>query len=257
MPILVVVNAFCINKGDKMKKKQLFFSIFMLCAGFICSAKGVSAKELMLEQYDITAKVLENGDVDFTEQMVFEAEGDYNGVFYHLDTTGVLLPKNIRLSEIVEGDLIPLENNQSGNVNTYQMTQEDQQLSFKIFMPMSDESRTVLLEYTIPQCITSYQDIAEFNRKVVGQEWEVPQNNIRFTLELPAAATKESFRCWGHGNPTGEIEINPNYQMAEWLVSHNQPGEFVEAHALFPTSLVANNPNQVTQHAFLQLPLFY
>ncbi|MGY3725169.1 Uncharacterized membrane protein [Granulicatella balaenopterae] len=236
-----------------MKKKSLFLSIVMTMTLFIFSEEVVSAKELIVEQYDITAKVLENGDVDFKEQMVFEADGEYNGVFYHLDITGIVAPKNIKLSEVVDGTVIPLENNQSGDHQTYQMTQEDQQIAFKIFTPLSDESRTILLEYTIPECITSYQDIAEFNRKVVGQAWEIEQNSIRFTLELPVEAAKESFRCWGHGNPTGKVEINPNYKMAEWLVSHNEPGEFVEAHALFPVSIVAANPNQVEKEAFTEL----
>lgn len=59
-----------------MKKKSLFLSIVMTMTLFIFSEEVVSAKELMVEQYDITAKVLENGDVDFKERMVFEADGE-------------------------------------------------------------------------------------------------------------------------------------------------------------------------------------
>ena len=137
-----------------MKKKSLVLSIVMIIILFIFGGEVVSAKELMVEQYDIPAKVLENGDVDFAEKMVFTAKGEYNGVFYHLDTKGIMPPKNIRLSEVIDGTVISLANNQSGDNHTYQMMQENQQLVFKIFISLSDESRTILLEYTISECIS-------------------------------------------------------------------------------------------------------
>ena len=101
--------------------------------------------------------------------------------------------------------------------------------------------------------IKNYRDTAELNRRVVGQNWEIDQKNIRIHVSLPEAATKETLRAWGHGGIGGKVEIDPDYKGATFTAKRNHPGSFVETHMVFPTQITKDNPVTENTDAFQRI----
>lgn len=204
---------------------------------------------LNISDYTVDATVKENGDVDFVEQVTFETDGYNNGVYYKLDISEVNQPTNVGLSLSVNGQDEPLREAYNGEKNTYELRQDNDQLSYKIYHPFEKSSITVKFSYTLPSFIINYLDTAEFNRKFIGKGWEINQSNIRFTLYLPGKADYDSLRAWGHGDKSGFVEIGPDYSSVIMTLPENRKGEFVEAHVIFPTSLTPDNTNTVDRNA--------
>ncbi|MCQ9210793.1 DUF2207 domain-containing protein [Granulicatella seriolae] len=233
-------------------KKNRWIMMLGFLLGFITlnvvTASSVYA-DLNIGDYTVDATVKENGDVDFVEQVTFEANSDYNGVYYNLDISQVNQPTNVAVSLFVNGQEEALTESTSGDKNTYELTQNNDQLSYKIYHPFEESSITVKFSYTLPSFIINYLDTAEFNRKVVGTAWEINQSNVRFTLHLPGKADYDSLRAWGHGNETGLVEIGQDYSSVTLTVPTNYAGDFVEAHVIFPTSLTPANTNVVNRNA--------
>ena len=235
-----------------MNRKIRYIITFLLgLVAFFGLSSSVDARSLKIDKYDITVNILENGDVQFKEKITFNADGSYNGVFYNLEYKGFLHPIDVAaFIESAQGD-IEIPRNASGQNGSYQLSNDGNKMNFKVFMPFSNTTRTVTFQYTIPKMITNYEDTAELNRKVVGKEWEINQENITVTVNLPGNASRETLRAWGHGaGKNGEVKIAEDYKSVTFTAPSNESGDFVEVHVLFPQTLTPFNTNIVSEKAF-------
>ena len=228
-----------------MKKIIVFIvSLISLCFAELSTTTFAFAKHLEISKYDIEATVQENGNVDFVETIDFEASGRYNGVFYNLDISNKYGVENVSVE--VAGRVLTANN--SEEAETYQLTTEDGYLKYKVFLPMDNETKTVVFKYTLPHYVINYNDVAEFNRRVVGAKWEIDQHNITAHIRLPRALNADDLRAWGHGTD-GTVTIDSDYQGVTYQVAENVEGSFVEAHIIFPTTVTPSNPHQVNLNA--------
>ena len=226
----------------KPLRKIIVMIMFLMLPLFIFTST-IEAKSLEVTKYNIDVDVRSNGDVRFKEEMTFTANGSYNGIFYNLDYFGEKEPKDVTVDfKTSDGEVVTLLKSDTGHNSTYLTETLGPLLKFKVFLPFSDSSRTVVFNYTIPQLIKNYKDTAELNRRVVGQEWEVTQKNIYVHVSLPGAATKETLRAWGHGGIGGKVAIDPDYKGVTFTVKKNEPKSFVETHMVFPVELTKDNP---------------
>ena len=227
--------------------------MFLMLPLFIFTST-IEAKSLEVTKYNIDVDVRPNGDVRFKEEMTFTADGSYNGIFYNLDYFGEKEPKDVTVDfKTSDGEVVTLLKSDTGSNSTYYSENSGKVLKFKVFLPFANDSRTVVFNYTIPHMIKNYRDTAELNRRVVGQNWEINQKNIRIHVTLPEAATKETLRAWGHGGSGGKVEIDPDYKGATFTVKRNQPGNFVETHMVFPTQITKDNPVTENTDAFQRI----
>ena len=196
----------------KSLRKIIYWFMFLMVSLFFFTSKvEAKGKSLIVSQYNIDATVSANGDVRFKEEITFQATGSYNGIFYNLDYFGEEEPKDVSVAfKTSEGEVVPLAKRDTGNNSTYYSENSGKVLKFKVFLPFANDSRTVVFNYTIPHMIKNYRDTAELNRRVVGQNWEINQKNIRIHVSLPEAASKEILRAWGHGGSGGKVDIDPD-----------------------------------------------
>jgi uncharacterized membrane protein len=97
-------------------------------------------------------------------------------------------------------------------------------------------------KYTLKNVVTKYNDIAEFNRKIIDSNWDERLNNINIWIRLPEGASKDDIRVFGHGPLTGESRIIDG-QNVEFELGSLSPGFYVETRVLFPTTLVPDSTN--------------
>ena len=97
--------------------------------------------------------------------------------------------------------------------------------------------KTFVYKYTLKNVVTKYNDIAEFNRKIIDTGWDVPLNYVQIHIQLPEGASKDEIRVFGHGPLTGESKITDG-QNVEYILDRLYPGYYVETLVLFPPRLV-------------------
>ena len=224
--------------------------MFFFLIGF--GQKEVQARSYEITNYDVLVEIQRDGSAFFTESITYDFEGEFNEVLYELDISEVADPTDVKVS--MQGYLsenpFPFALSDTEESGTFELDNTGDYLNFTVYNKMTDEIQTVIYQYRIPEIITNYNDIAEFNRKVIGSAWEDPLNDVDVTILLPEATAEEELRAWGHGggeNSTVTLEDN---QKALLYVPKNPANQFVEAHVIFPTRITADNPNVVNEDKF-------
>ncbi|MEG2603250.1 MAG: DUF2207 domain-containing protein, partial [Carnobacterium sp.] len=162
-----------------MKKKLVGLVVLLLALGsFDMLALADGSYEIT--SYDVNVDLQKDGSGEFKEEITYDFDGSFNGVFYNLDRTGIKDVTNIEVT--VKGkdgqESAPFTQNDSEKVGTYQLTEENNFLKFKVFQKANDEQKTVVYRYKIPEVVTNYTDTAEFNGRLIGAGWEDPIDNI-------------------------------------------------------------------------------
>ncbi|PTQ82241.1 putative membrane protein [Trichococcus patagoniensis] len=226
----------------------LFMFFFLIGFG----QKEVQARSYEITNYDVLVEIQRNGSAFFTESITYDFEGEFNGVLYDLDISEVADPTDVKVS--MQGYLsespFPFALSDTEEPGTFKLDNTGDYLNFTVYNKMTDEIQTVIYQYRIPEIITNYNDIAEFNRKVIGSAWEDPLNDVDVTILLPEATGEEELRAWGHGGDENSSVTLQDNQKVFLYVPQNPTNQFVEAHVIFPTSITADNPNVVNEDKF-------
>ncbi|MGY3777961.1 DUF2207 domain-containing protein [Isobaculum melis] len=233
-----------------MKKKWLWFTLLFSCLLFI-HPSSVSADEFNVLNYDIDIQLQEDGSADVVEKITYEFDGHFNGVFFDLETIGLpdVTEYEVSVADTEDGKgAVPFKEASTEAVGTYTANYEKGILHFKVFQPSDDQKRTFIYQYKMKDAVTSYKDTAEFNRRVVGSNWEQEIEHVYVTIRLPKpVADADDLKVWAHGSLRGRSERLSDQQTVTLEVNGNSSNQFVEAHVIFPTSIVPANQNIVNK----------
>ena len=217
----------------------------------------VAARSFDITDYDVLVDIQEDGSAFFTEQITYDFDGVYNGVSYNLDLSNIEDPTDVKVSMQAEGqqNAFPFAPSTSGEAGTFLLENTDDLLEFTVYNPMQDEVQTVIYEYRIPEIITNYNDVAELNRKIIGENWEDSIENITIKITLPKAVREGQLRAWGHGDRAGEVTLQDN-QVVLLTLPYNPVESFVEARVIFPPKITQNNPHVVNEDKYEEIMAF-
>ena len=186
----------------------------------------------------IEAYINPDGSVDINELVQYNAY-NINGILYNIDYKGYGDLKNLRVFYEKDSEFIPAINNNSQRKGTYSLKDSDDLRKIKLYYPMRDTKKWFLFQYTLFQGVTVYNDIAQFNRKMVGRGWQTGIKNVQVKIILPKSVKKEEIKAFGHGPLTGNVDIISGREIVYTLKGYYS-GEFVETNVLFPKSLIPN-----------------
>lgn len=226
------------------------FTIFLL---FGISSPEVAARSYEINNYDVLVEIQEDGSAHFTERITYDFDGDFNGILFNLDYTTHPTPTDVSVAIEENGEAaIPYHQTTSQQGGTYELTDIDGFLRFRVYHPISDDEMTVIYSYRIPEMITNYNDTAQFNRRVIGSAWEDELADIAIRIELPMPVEPGELKAWGHGDANGAVTLEDN-QVVLLEVNYNPEHTFVEANVLFPTYVTWNNPNKILEDRLEQI----
>ncbi|WP_255763910.1 DUF2207 domain-containing protein [Jeotgalibaca sp. MA1X17-3] len=233
--------------------------ILLLSISFLFGipAPEVAARSFEIMNYDVQVDIQEDGSALFTERITYDFEGAYNGVLYKLDVSEIETPTDVKVSMQADGqqDAFPFAPSTSEEPGTFALENTEDFLEFTVYNPMEDEVQTVIYEYRLPEIITNYNDIAELNRKVIGEGWEDDIEDIMISITLPQAVEDGELRAWGHGDLEGEVALKDNQEVL-LTVPYNSAESFVEARVIFPTYVTPSNPNVVNEDKYDEIMAF-
>ena len=246
------------KEADGLRKK---LPVIIILAAVILLQVSVTGQTVKaddryydISDYTINVNVNPDGSADIEERLTYNFSGNFNGILGDIDfsATGgienlqVFVDRNGTPEEWKLNSTQDLDDN--GGTGTYNLAKEGTMAHFKIFEPSSNEHKTFILKYRFRDVITKYNDIAEFNRKIIDANTPVQQNNIIINITLPEGAQKEEIKVFGHGPLIGDSKIIDGNHV-RFTCAYNTPGNFIETLVIFPPSLVPQCTNTADKAA--------
>ena len=222
-----------------MKKNILRIFLF-----FIISIISFSAS-FRISDLNVEAKLQKDGSMLVSEAVTYSID-EINGVYFDIDAKGYGGINSLQVFEdngINENNEISFKKVDSAN---YEVTENDGVYRIKLYSKNYNNIRTFKFVYTLPDAIKVYDDVAQLNRKMVGQDWQQGISTVRVSIELPVSKDYDNSKVlvFGHGPLTGEVDKVENtvvYKLDDYY-----PGDFLEAHILMdPVIFSEFDPSKV------------
>ncbi len=224
-----------------MKKLVRSFMVLFLILLFTPNTVSL-ARSYDIVNYDMDIAIKPNGDAQFEERINYDFSGDFNGVLRDIDLSKTDGYDDIRIY-VKEGELLrEFSPGQRGDPGEYELSQNGNILSLKVYESTSNREKTFVYAYTLKNVAEKYNDIGTFNRRVIDKNWDVPLKNISIKINIPDGASKDELRVFAHGPLTGRSEILDDKTFS-FFVDEVMPGTFVETLAVFPPRLIPDSRN--------------
>lgn len=208
-----------------MKKNKIF--IFLIFIFFNITSFAASYN---ITNLDILATLQKDGSMEVQEAVTYDI-GDINGILFDIDTKG--------FGELNYIDIFEDVGQKNGQYqykrvpsSKYEISLSDDLYRIKLYSKNSNNTRNFLFVYTLPNALNVYNDVAQFNRKMVGENWQQSIDNVSVKINIPVDESYDNSKifAFGHGPLTGDII--KEYNIVQYSLENYSPGDFVEAHIL-------------------------
>ena len=185
------------------------------------------AASFRIEKLDIEANLQKDGSMVVSEAVTYDID-EINGVYFDIDAKG--------FGELEDLQVFEDEPNTSSfkevDTSNYEVSVSDELYRIKLYSKNQNNIRTFKFVYKLPEAIKVYDDVAQFNRKMVGQEWQqgIKYITAKVIVPVPTDYDNSNILVFGHGPLTGEVDKVENtvvYKLDDYY-----PGDFLEAHIL-------------------------
>ena len=203
-----------------MKKNILRIFLF-----FLISIVSFAAS-FRIEKLDIEANLQKDGSMVVSEAVTYDID-EINGVYFDIDAKGF---GELEYIQVFEDD--STGGFKEVDSSNYEVSVSDELYRIKLYSKNYNNRRTFKFVYKLPEAITVYDDVAQFNRKMVGKEWQQGINYITAKVIIPVSASYDNSNIlvFGHGPLTGEVDKEGNTVV--YRLNNYYPGDFLEAHIL-------------------------
>ena len=203
-----------------MKKNILRIFLF-----FLISIVSFAAS-FRIEKLDIEANLQKDGSMVVSEAVTYDID-EINGVYFDIDAKGF---GELEYIQVFEDD--STGGFKEVDSSNYEVSVNDELYRIKLYSKNHNNRRTFKFVYKLPEAITVYDDVAQFNRKMVGKEWQQGINYITAKVIIPVSASYDNSNIlvFGHGPLTGEVDKEGNTVV--YKLNNYYPGDFLEAHIL-------------------------
>ena len=204
-----------------MRKNTLRIFLF-----FLISIVSFAAN-YRIEKLDIEANLQKDGSMVVSEAVTYDID-EINGVYFDIDAKGFGELEDLQVFE----DDPNTSSFKEVDTSNYEVSVSDELYRIKLYSKNQNNIRTFKFVYKLPEAITVYDDVAQFNRKMVGQEWQQGINYITAKVIIPVSASYDNSNIlvFGHGPLTGEVDKEGNTVV--YRLNNYYPGDFLEAHIL-------------------------
>ena len=224
-----------------MKKNILRVFLFL-----IISIVSFSAS-FRISDLDVEAKLQKDGSMIVSEAVTYDID-EINGVYFDIDAKGYGGITSLQVFEDeghYEDNVISYREVDPVN---YEVTENDGVYRIKLYSRNYNNVRTFKFVYTLPEAIKVYDDVAQLNRKMVGQDWQQGISTVRVNIEIPVSTSYDNSNIlvFGHGPLTGEVDKEENtvfYKLDDYY-----PGDFLEAHILMEPEIFSEYDNSKIIH---------
>ena len=205
--------------------KKYILRIFLF---FVISIVSFSAN-YSIKNLDVRAVLRKDGSMLVNESVTYKI-GDINGVYFDIDAKGY---GGIKSLKVFENDTNYPENKfKEVNASNFEVTENDGVYRVKLYSKNKNNTRIFKFSYELPEAIKVYNDVAQLNRKMVGQDWQKRIDHVTVEITIPVDKNYDNSKIlvFGHGSLTGEVDKVGNTVI--YKLNDYTPGNFLEAHIL-------------------------
>ncbi|MZQ75768.1 MAG: DUF2207 domain-containing protein [Peptoclostridium sp.] len=187
---------------------------------------------------NVEADIQRDGSMHVVENLEYYFNGEGHGIYRSLGTSGSEGIDVVKVSTTDSQGEVVFARNDSGQEGTYQLFQEGDNITLKIFKNTTDSGRVFRIEYLVKGAAKRYSDTGELYWKFMGTETGVEIGRFDVTVNVPGDSFKQGdIRAWGHGPLEGSLDVFAN--SAVFTVDSLPPNTMVEARLLFPKSYLS------------------
>ena len=185
------------------------------------------AANYRIEKLDIEANLQKDGSMVVSEAVTYDID-EINGVYFDIDAKGFGELEDLQVFE----DDPNTSSFKEVDTSNYEVSVSDELYRIKLYSKNQNNIRTFKFVYKLPEAITVYDDVAQFNRKMVGKEWQQGIKYITAKVIIPVSVSYDNSNIlvFGHGPLTGEVDKEGNTVV--YKLNNYYPGDFLEAHIL-------------------------
>jgi uncharacterized membrane protein len=218
----------------------------LIVAVIVVAVLGASpnalAKSYSLPSADVEVRIQPDGTVEVTEHLTYSFSGFFSGGYRDIPLRRGEFISDITVREgpITYSPGAATELGSEGAAHTFGWTFIPEGVRIVWHYAALDTSRTFTISYKLRRFVAVYNDVADFNMKVWGDEWTVPVDRLTAEVELPGAAGRQ-VRVWGHVKVPpleGAVAPHPAGAGASLSASDVAPGNWVEVRVVFPRRLL-------------------
>lgn len=205
--------------------KKYILRIFLF---FVISIVSFSAN-YSIKNLDVRAVLRKDGSMLVNEAVTYKI-GDINGVYFDIDAKGYGGVKSLK---VFENDINYPENKfKEVNASNFEVTENDGVYRLKLYSKNKNNTRIFKFSYELSEAIKVYNDVAQLNRKMVGQDWQKRIGHVTIEITIPVDKNYDNSKIlvFGHGPLTGEVDKVGNTVI--YKLNDYTPGNFLEAHIL-------------------------
>lgn len=202
------------------------------------------AKSFTIRSADVTIQVEEDGSLLVTERLTFDFDGSFTGAYRDIPLSG---DETFELVSIGD-ELVTYESGGCATLGcssppgTYGIDEQPGFARVVWHHSSTDEERTFELVYRMRRVVTVYDDIADLNYQVWGDQWAVSAEEVTAEVLLPAGATEGDVRVYGHPyGVDGETSLGDNGVSPSLVARDVPPHTFVEIRVVFPPDLLSTS----------------
>lgn len=213
--------------------RKLILFLFCLLA---LPAAALADAEYSITQYYMDVQVLPDGGAEVTETLLYDFDGEYNGILSLFDADGTGGIEDLRLT--IDGEPILPVDEMNHIPNTYTLSQDGSLIEVRSYSPGRDDTRLVVYEYRMAALAERYEDAGMILRSFIGGNNSVSLRDAVVRVSFPEEAGLQAFV---HGAMQPEdIHTGPDY--VEFGPKTVSPDSFAEMRILFPTELIGQAP---------------
>jgi len=244
-----------------MKKyAKALIILFAVIISLICFPKQVSAKEdLNIPEWTVHASLKENGDLVITEDITFEFNKKYNGVYRDIVIDKSCVISGISVKEAKNDSFKKYEmaeKAENGDTGVYTLELMNDRISIKIFSPSKNEIKTFRISYVVNNAAIKYSDTGELYYQFLGKDNKTPIGKFTVYINLLYSYNSDRVKIYAHGPSNGIInKISENQNSLTYLLQATdvEPKTLIEARLLFPAEYIAESKNVLNIERYQQI----
>lgn len=200
----------------------------------------------LIKNLDITASINSDGSVNMQEKILYNTD-DINGIFYSIDAARYKKIKNLEIfyQNSNTGKFKQAVKSSYLKEGHYSVAELNGIYKIKIYAPAKNQEKEFIFNYTLPDAVRVYNDVAVFKKKMISEIWNDSIEKVSISIYLPQEIEPSKLYTFAHTSLNRKIYIDKEKSISYSLINY-QPVAFLETKLLFPPALVNNiNPKKI------------
>ena len=218
-----------------------FARLFAAVALVVVPALPALAKSYHIASADVTIVVEPEGSILVTERLTFDFDGSFSGAYRDVllsgDQTFELISVGEAGAAYEPGGCAWL--GCSSPPGTFGLDEQADRARIVWHHSSNDEVRTFELVYRMTRIVKVYDDVADLQFQVWGDQWEVSADRVSARVVQPSGAAEGDVRVWGHPyGIDGETSLGADGVSPDLEARSVPYHRFVEIRVVFPPDLL-------------------